>query len=151
MSTSSSTVSIFFCFFPSEGGVASTFSLSGNSPLPLFEGTLLLSISACRLILLTIFFQLVTNRSSSQRVSVSTASISSSISSPSCSRCPFLFLMICTTCSIFSGGKICNPSPNLCFSSTFISLLFGSLAFGLGCFKGFTGSARIGEGIRTGD
>ncbi|MCI53976.1 hypothetical protein A2U01_0075223, partial [Trifolium medium] len=47
--------------------------------------------------------------------------------------------------------KICNPSPNLCFSSRFISLLFGSLAFGLGCFKCFTGGARIGEGVRTGD
>ncbi|RDX74794.1 hypothetical protein CR513_45411, partial [Mucuna pruriens] len=124
------------------------------TPFPLPDCTLLLlllPINACRLILLTIFFQLVTNRSSSQRVSVSTASMSSSISSPSCFKCPFLLLMICTTCSIFSGGKLCNPSPNLCFSSRLISLLLGSLAFGFGCFKCFTGGARIGDGVRTGD
>ncbi|WVY93837.1 hypothetical protein V8G54_032925 [Vigna mungo] len=59
--------------------------------------------------------------------------------------------MICTTCSIFSAGKLCSPNPSLCFSSRLISLLLGSLAFGLGCFKGLTGGTRMGEGVRTGD
>ncbi|KAL1360280.1 hypothetical protein AAHE18_04G166500 [Arachis hypogaea] len=103
------------------------------TPLNLLDAALLLfklSSSACRFILLIIFFQLVNNRSSSQRVSVSIASISSSISSSSCFRFPFLFLMICITCSIFSRGKLCNPIPNLCFSSRLISLLLGSFASG---------------------
>ncbi|KAG5625344.1 hypothetical protein H5410_010562 [Solanum commersonii] len=86
--------------------------------------------------------------------------MSSSISSPSWAKCSFLFLIICTNCGIFSCGKLCNPTPNLCFSSIFISLLFGSLALGLGCFPivgtlaadtGFEGGALTGEGVDNGD
>ena len=111
---------------------------------------LMLSINACLLILLTIFLKLFTNRSSSQRVSASTTSMSNSISSPSNFKSLFL-LIIYTTCSIFSDNKLCNPNPNLCFSSRLISILLGSLAFSFGCFKGFTGEASIGDAGRTGD
>uniref|UniRef100_A0A804NMF7 Uncharacterized protein n=1 Tax=Zea mays TaxID=4577 RepID=A0A804NMF7_MAIZE len=78
------------------------------------------------------FLQLTTNRSSSQRVSISSSSKSSSTTSPVNAGSLFLFCTICSTFSIFSSGKFSISTLSFCFSSSSISLLFGSRALGLG-------------------
>ncbi|MFS8021183.1 hypothetical protein Hanom_Chr16g01424451 [Helianthus anomalus] len=66
---------------------------------------------------MSIVSRLVTNRSSSHRVSVSNVSISTSISSSFWDNDGFLFLIILTTLSSFSDGKFCKFMLSFCFSS----------------------------------